>query len=713
MLQVVQHQKTGEIQTQEFPAPNCPPEGILVRTAYSLISAGTEKTSVTTTQSSLLERARKQPDQVKQVLDFIKKEGMKSTIRRVRSTLDSYKTPGYSAAGTVIESRCANFSPGDRVACAGANIAVHAELLAVPKNLAVKIPDEAAFEDAAYTTVGTIAMQGVRQADVRLGETVAVIGLGLIGQITVMLLKASGCKVVGLDIDESLFNRSKHSGCDAVYPSSFESVNEITGFTRGLGCDGVIITAGTSSNMPVELAIELARKKGKIVIVGAVSMNLPRPTFYKKELDVRISSSYGPGRYDNDYEERGIDYPPAYVRWTENRNMQAFIDMIRLGKIDIKTLTTHTFKINEAQKAYDLITGKGEEPYLGILLEYPERNEELKRTITISEKHEPKSTVRIGFVGAGKFAQNFLLPPLKEEGVDFIGVSTTSPANAQTVARQYGFRSAATDSSELISNPDINTVFCATRHDTHAKYVIEAVKAGKPVFVEKPLAVNINELREIENAAQGKDSRIMVGFNRRFSGSFRAIADFFQNSAGPKSMIYRVNAGAIPPDHWIQSPEHGGRIIGEACHFIDCMVYLTGSLPVRVFAESVSTEKYRYTRDIVTINIKFADGSTGTVHYFANGDKSVPKEYCELFCDQSTAIMHDFRKVEFHRGGSLKKSFFKGRKGHSEEVKAFIKAVKAGGAMPISFDEIRAVTLAAFAAERSLATGLPVNPAEL
>ena len=484
MLQVVQYQKTGKVSVEELPSPGCPEGGVLVRTDYSLISAGTEKISVTNTKSSLIQRARKQPDQVKLVIDFLKRDGVISTAKRVLSTLDSYKILGYSASGTVVESRCDEFSPGDKVACAGAGIANHAEMLAVPKNLTARIPSNVDSADAAYTTVGTIAMQGVRQADVRLGENVAVIGLGLIGQITVQLLKASGCRVAGADIDTSLFDLAKKSGCDEVFPSSFDSIDSMLAFTGGIGFDSVIITASTPSDQPAELALKLARKKGKVIIVGAIGMNLPRSPFYEKELDLRMSCSYGPGRYDANYEQRGQDYPPAYVRWTENRNMQSFLQLISSGSIDMKMLTTHTFDINKAPDAYGLITDNTE-PYLGILLQYPQREGADKRTINIKTENSKTDKVKITFVGAGSFAKSFLLPPLKSLGTEMVAVSTATAVNAETMARQYGFGQASTESSTIIADKNSNTVFCATQHDTHGQYVLEAVNAGKAVFVEK------------------------------------------------------------------------------------------------------------------------------------------------------------------------------------------------------------------------------------
>lgn len=708
MLQVVQHQKSGEIMLGEMPKPQCPKGGILVENFYSLISAGTERSSVESTKSSLLQRARKQPDQVKTVLDTLKKEGIAPTVRKVLTKLDSYKTLGYSTAGKVIESSCDEFSPGDLVACAGAGIAVHAEIIAVPKNLACLIPEGVDPADAAYTTLGTIAMQGVRQADVRLGETVAVIGLGLIGMITVQLLKASGCRVIGLDIDNNLMGPAEKLGCSRTYPSSFESVAGIMAFSRGYGCDSVIITAATPSNEPMKLAMEIARRKGKIIIVGAVGMDLPRSPFYEKELDIRISTSYGPGRYDKNYEIHGHDYPIAYARWTENRNMSSFLDLLQDKKMDVKSLTSHIFDLDNANDAYELITGEKEEPYLGILLKYPLGNNKLSETIENKNYKATGSGPKVSFIGAGSFAQSYLLPALKNAGAVNQTVTTETAVNAKTAADHFGFKFSSTDSMAVLADKDSDAVFIATRHDTHGRFVAEALKNGKAVFVEKPLGVTRGEIEEIDKyEASG---RVMVGFNRRFSLVFVKMKEFFSARKQPFAMSYRVNAGRLKKGHWVFTPENGGRIIGEACHFIDCMVYLTGELPVSVMAYPLSTDDAEaVNRDTAVISIKFSGGSIGSVLYAANGDKAVPKEYFEAYCEGSTAIMTDFRELKLYRGKNEKKLNFNGKKGHEEEVELTIDAIKNGKPMPITYAELKAVSIAAIAAVESMESGLPVN----
>ena len=710
MLQVLQYQKDGEIVIEDLPAPLCPDNGILVRTAFSLISAGTEKTSVSNTQSSLLQRAKKQPEQAKLVLDNLKKEGIISTFKKVQSKLDSYKTLGYSASGIVIESRCDEFFPGDRVACAGAGYATHSEIIAIPKNLAAKIPENVSFEDAAYTTVATIAMQGVRQADVRLGENVAVIGLGLIGQITVQLLKASGCRVCGLDINESLFESAKKYGCDECYPSSKEYISGIKAFTKGLGYDSAIITASTDSNEPMELALNLTRKKGRIVIVGGVPMNVSRSPFYEKELELTISCSYGPGRYDPNYEEHGIDYPAAYVRWTENRNMMAVLELVSQKRLDVSSMTTHIIDVTEAEKAYDMITGKVKDDYLGILLKYPENQNSIQRITYPSSKTNPAGIVKIGFIGAGQFAQSYLLPNLNLPDVQLIGVSTSTPVNAHTAAKKYSFNFATTDSIELLKNNDINTIFCATKHDSHGKYVLEGIRNHKTVFVEKPLAVSPEELTMIDEAVAQFDGRVMVGYNRRFSKPFLILKDFFSKRTEPMSILYRINAGKLPRNHWVYLPEQGaGRIIGEVCHFIDCCVYLTGALPDKVYAESLSSSNSEvFNHDSVLITIKFNDGSAANIQYLANGDSTIAKEYCEVFCEGTVGVMNNFTSLELIMGGKKKIHKLDGKKGHKEEVESFINSMKEGKPIPIPYQQLRAVSLASFAANESLTTGNPV-----
>jgi polar amino acid transport system substrate-binding protein len=715
MLQLIQHQSTGELLIADLPAPECPDGGVLVSVANSLISAGTERTSVSKAQSSLFERAMKQPQEVKKVLESVRKDGFMATVQKVQNTLDSYKPLGYSVSGVVVESRADGFLAGDRVACAGNSYAFHAELVAVPKNLVVKIPDTVSFSDAAYTTLGAIAMQGVRQADVELGMNVAVIGLGLLGQITVQLLKAAGCRVVGLDVNEALFPVAKSFGAEATLPSSRDAVRTVEAFSRGLGVDAVIITAATDSNAPVELALEIVRKRGTVVVVGAVGMNLPRSPFYEKEVEFRISCSYGPGRYDPAYEEQGNDYPAHYVRWTENRNMQSFLDLVAQGKMNVEAMTTHRFPLDRAAEAYSLITGKAPasdgKPYSGIVLEYPRPLPvRLERSASIA-KAMPTNGAVIGFIGAGAFAQTNLLPYLKASSdAQLRIIATPTPVKAKSVQDRFGFERCETSADTVFGDEGVNLVICASRHDSHGKYVVEALQNGKNIFIEKPLCITREELSAIDAAYETSTTQVMVGFNRRFSDPFLAMKTFFASRQDPMSMLYRVNAGAIPPESWIQNPAQGGRIIGEVCHFIDCMVFLTGSLPVRIFAEGISTPNTKAQRhDTVSISLKFADGSIGTVQYFANGDSAVAKEYCEVFADGRTAQMHNFEALDMAQGRKISRKKFDGTKGHKQEMTALIQALKHGEKFPIEYETLRAVTLATFAAEESLRSGLAVS----
>ncbi len=716
MFQIIQYQKTGEMSIEEVPAPRLKDGGVLVQNVFSLISTGTERTSVETAQASLIGKARSRPDLVRQVIDNVKREGLLATYEKVQNRLDNYKELGYSSAGIVVESSVTTFKPGDRVACAG--YAYHAEFIFVPKNLVVKIPAGVSFEEAAFTTLGAIALQGVRQADVRIGEQVAVIGLGLVGLITVQLLKANGCRVIGLDISENNFELAKKLGCDACTLSIPDAGKVVEAFTKGYGTDAVIITASTRSNEPLELALQLARKKSKVVVVGAVGMDVPRSPFYEKELELRISCSSGPGRYDPEYEEKGNDYPIGYVRWTENRNMEAVLDLISQKKLDVQSLITHKFPIQDALQAYDILTGKVKEKHLGILIEYP-GSEKIKKPdikkIELFQKTKadfnPPQLV-VGFIGAGNFAQSYLIPPLQKLGVRLKGVATLKPINARSVGKKFRFEYCTTQAEEIINDPEINTIFIATRHDSHAHYVIEALKKGKHVFVEKPLAIcetqlkEIKDLYETQSALQGL--HLMVGFNRRFSQPFKEIKDFFKDTPEPFVITYRVHAGFIPKTSWIQDPAQGGRIIGEGCHFIDCMMFLLEANPVRIYAESINSQNSQVeNHDNITVSLKFSDGSVGNLLYLANGDRSVEKEYCEIYSSGKTAILDNFKEVSFYHKGKKKKVKYDGTKGHKQEIEHFVKVILGKQKPQLSFESIYFTTLTTFKIVESLQRGIP------
>ncbi|MHB8130222.1 MAG: bi-domain-containing oxidoreductase [Mobilitalea sp.] len=712
MKQLTQKLKDGSMQVIEAPLLTVASGSVLVRNFYSLISAGTEGGTAAAARKSLLGKARERPQQVKQVLDVMVQQGPMQAYRAVMKKLDAWSPLGYSCIGEVIDlaSDVSGFQIGDLVACGGLS-ASHAEVVAVPVNLCVKLPprqvgdapdEDAYLKAAAYNTLGAIAMQGVRQADLRLGETCCVIGLGLLGQLTCLLLKASGVRVVGVDVNPAAAaTAAAHSAGLALVRNDPGIEEKIMAFTEGIGCDAVIITAATDSLDPINFAGAIARKRGTLVVVGAVPTGFDRePHFYKKELTVRMSCSYGPGRYDPEYEEKGRDYPVGYVRWTEKRNMEAFQALIAERKIDLSFLTTHVFKLEDAPKAYDLILDKAE-PFLGILIEYDREKRHDCRTARIDLKaagHRADGKARIGFIGAGSYAQSHLLPNLKGlPEVVLQGVMTSTPASARSVAERFRFGFCTSDEGEIFADT-INTVFIATRHDSHARYVLGGLRAGKHVFVEKPLCLKESELAEIREAylggggQSGTHPHLMVGFNRRFSPLTTLLKE--KIGSGPMAMICRVNAGRIPKDSWIQDRERGGgRIVGEVCHFVDYLTFLNGSLPCGVFATVLPDPAG--CDDTVAINLQFQNGSIGTIVYVANGSKGLFKEYVEVHQAGVTAVLKDFKELSvFESGRPYSKKLLSQDKGQKEMVRAFICGVRDGSVTPIPFEEIYAVTLA-------------------
>jgi predicted dehydrogenase/threonine dehydrogenase-like Zn-dependent dehydrogenase len=710
MKQVIQNFKTGKLYVDEVPLPSLSKGMVLVENKFSLISAGTERSTVKVAKASLLGKAKQRPDLVAQVLQNIKKEGLKATLQKVQTKLDTLKALGYSTAGQVVASMDGDhyFKLGDRVACAGQDYASHAEIVSVPQNLVVKIPDNVSFEEASFTTLGAIALQGIRQADPKLGEIVCVIGLGLLGQLTCQLLKANGCKVMGIDFAEGLVKLAKESGADeAILRNAPDLHTRISNFTNGYGFDNIIITAAAVSNDPIELSAEIARKKGKVIVVGAVQLNVPRdPHFYRKELDLRMSCSYGPGRYDVSYEENGSDYPYAYVRWTEQRNMEAFLQLISQEKINVKPLITHTFNIEQAETAYDIVMGKVQEPHIGILLHYPENEEKFATRFTINSK--PIQQINVGFIGAGSFAQSYLIPNIKGQGASLDTVVTSKGITANNVAQKFGFNNASSNIEDVLYNPAINTIFIATPHNSHAQFVLEALKRGKHVFVEKPLAMKEEDLEEINEYCSQHGKNVMVGFNRRFSPVAEELKKAFIDTGEPLVMNYRVNAGFIPKEHWTQNENiGGGRIIGEVCHFVDLMQFFTGALPQTVYAQCLNTHNEQTKNDDnIVVTITFTNGSIGTITYIAIGDKSLPKERVEIFGGGKVGIINDFRSGELYSGNKCKMLKLEG-KGHAQEVEHFLNAVKEGKTYPISFESVYATTKATFKILDSLHTGMP------
>jgi predicted dehydrogenase/threonine dehydrogenase-like Zn-dependent dehydrogenase len=711
MKQVVQNFRTGELAVAELPPPALKNGGLLVQTAYSLISAGTERSIVETAQSSLVGKARSRPDLVRQVLDTFKREGLRATYEKVQSRLNQIKALGYSASGTVIAigQGVTGFQVGDRVACAGAGYASHAEFLFVPQNLCRKLPEGATLESACYTTVGAIALQGIRQADVRLGESVAVIGLGLVGQLTVQMLKASGCRVLGIDIDSTACELATKSGADFVAGNADSARERCAAMTDGRGADSIIITASTKSDEPVELACELARDRARVTAVGMVGMNIPRNAYYMKELEVRLSRSYGPGRYDPEYEEKGHDYPISYVRWTENRNMEAFLQLLAEGKVNTDLLTTQRFKVQQATDAYNLITSNAER-YCGIVLEYPhDEQETIKVVKTSHQKTAAADTQGVSFIGAGNFARGVLLPVVKRSAkLRLEGIATATGISAKNTAEMFGFAYSTTDSEQILGSEKTDSVFIATRHDNHAELSAEALRHGKNVFVEKPLATTVEGLREVIQAARATDKLLLVGYNRRFAPLATEIKKHFANRAGALTILYRINAGQLPPEHWSHdATEGGGRVIGEVCHFIDFVQFLTDSLPLQVSAAAVpESRKAGFVDDSVTISMSMADGSIASIVYTASGNNAVAKERVEIFGDRLIVLLDDFKSAEINSGKkAIKLGGGTQDKGHAAEIEAFFEAARGKTPAPVSIESLAATSLASFAVIESAKTG--------
>jgi len=711
MKQVIQDFKSGDLFVDDVPVPLVAPGYVLVRNHFSLISAGTERSTVTTAQASLLGKARQRPDLVRQVLETYKKEGLAETLKRVRTKLETLKELGYSSAGTVVLSMdtAGAFRPGDRVACGGSS-ASHAGIISVQQNLVVKVPGAVPLDHAAFTTLGSIAMQGVRQAGPRLGEYVCVIGLGLLGQITAQILRANGCRVFGIDTSAAMVGLARTLGCHAAMARGDADLDSgLDSFTGGHGFDSVIITAAAKTSDPVELATAILRQKGVIVVVGAVPMNIPRePHFYKKELELKISCSYGPGRYDPVYEEEGHDYPYGHVRWTENRNMAAFVDLLEAGSVAVKPLITHVFDIDQAGKAYDIVTGKVQEPSIGILLKYPETEDKPgERPVREAPAPASEPSIGIGVIGAGSFAQKFLIPFAQAQG-PLLRVADARGMTAKSAGEKFKFRSFSADAQDVLADPAVNTVFIATRHNSHGELVLRALEADKNVYVEKPLTIHEEELALIADAGRRHPSRrLQVGFNRRFAPLSRQARELFQGLSEPIVVNYRVNAGFIPKDSWIQTGEGGGRILGEVCHFIDFLQFMTGAEPARVFAACVANANTKaQNQDNVAITCSFGNGSIGTITYLACGDRLLAKERIEIFGGGKTFIINDFRTADVYVNGKLKKVKTPG-KGHKEEVESFVGSIREGRPSPIPLESLLYTTAAAFRVLDSLRTGLP------
>jgi predicted dehydrogenase/threonine dehydrogenase-like Zn-dependent dehydrogenase len=711
MKQIVQNLGSGETSLIDVPIPN-PGRGMaLVRNVASLVSAGTERMLVEFAAKNLVGKARSRPDLVRQTLDKARREGLLSTFDAVRNRLDQPLPLGYSCAGKVVGlgNDLAGVQVGDRVACAGGGYAVHAEYVIVPGNLLTVLPQSVDYEEGAFATLGAIALHGFRLARVQVGEQVAVIGLGLLGLLMIQITQAAGCKVFGVDLDARRVDLAQQLGARAVLRGGAEDVglNE----TCNVGFDAVLICADTHSSDPVNLAGEIAREKAPVVAVGAVGMEIPRKLYYEKELEFMVSRSYGPGRYDPTYEEKGQDYPIGYVRWTEGRNLQAFVELLKSGRLNVGPLITHRYPIERGLEAYDLITGKAKEPFLGVILTYPDEVEgegELAKEIRLQPAvAKPTSPVRLGVLGAGNFATAVMLPALNRvRGLECIAIATASGLSGRHAATRYGFRYTTTEEKKILQDEEINTLAILTRHHLHARQVIAGLQAGKHVFCEKPLATDKDQLIEIVQMLKDAPGLLMVGFNRRFAPMSSKLLEFLSSRREPLAMHYRVNAGFLPPDHWLHDPEQGGgRIIGEACHFIDFLTFLANSTPLQVKTIGLPEDGRSY-EDNVMITITFADGSIGSITYLSNGDRTFPKERLEVFCGGRVAVLDDFRALEMVAHGKRRtwRSRLRQDKGHGAEWEAFVKCLTHGDPPPIPYPQLISVSMASFAAVESLRT---------
>ncbi len=708
MKQILQSLKTGATEVADVPCPALRSGHLLVRTECTLVSAGTERMLVEFGKAGMIEKARQQPDKVRMVLDKIKTDGLLATYESVMNKLDQPIALGYCNFGVVtgVGAGVKGFEVGDRVISNGK----HAAMVSVPVNLCAKVPHGVSGSEASFTVLGAIALQGIRLVQPTLGETVVVTGLGLIGLVTVQLLRAHGCRVLGLDFDPEKLAMARAFGAQTVNLAQGEDpVAAAQAFTRGRGVDAVIITAATKSNEPVHQGALMCRKRGRIVLVGVTGLELSRADFFEKELTFQVSCSYGPGRYDVNYEEKGNDYPVGFVRWTEQRNFEAVLDMMSDGRLDVKPLISHRYKIDNALEAYELIGGSA--PSLGIVLEYPEQTGEAARelaaqTVTLPGASGARTSggsgtgstqASVAFIGSGNYAVGALIPAFKETGATLRTVASSGGVSGLHAARKFGFAATTTDTESVFTDGQVNAVVITTRHDNHADMVCRALNAGKHVFVEKPLALTLEQIDRVEEAyaraqAGGSKPIVMVGFNRRFAPQIQRMKTLLAAVSTPKSFIMTVNAGAIPADHWTQDAlAGGGRIVGEACHFIDLIRFLAGS---PIVAHSVSTMKAN-TQDTVTIQLQLEDGSIGTVHYFANGTKAFPKERLEVFAAGRVLQLDNFRKLRgFAWPGFSKMNLWRQDKGQKACASAFVRAIQHGTASPIPMPELLEVARA-------------------
>ncbi|RUO37300.1 dehydrogenase [Aliidiomarina shirensis] len=706
MKQILQDMAKGATEIVDAPAPSATRGAVLIDTKITLISAGTERSLVDFGKASMLDKARQQPEKVKMVLDKVKTDGLMTTVDAVKSKLAQPLPLGYCNVGIVSEvgSAASGFKIGERVVSNGP----HADIVRVAKNLCAKIPDNVSDEEAVFTVVASIGLQGIRLAAPTLGESIVVTGVGLIGLLTVQLLKAHGCRVLAIDFDDGKLELAKQFGAEICNPGRGEDPIEAgLAFSRGKGIDAVIITASTSSSDPVTQAARMSRKRGRIVLVGVTGLELNRADFYEKELSFQVSCSYGPGRYDPSYEEAGHDYPLGFVRWTEQRNFEAILDMMSSGQLDVKPLITHRFEFEDAAGAYDVLSH--DKAALGILLNYSHdvsTRKITKVTLNTNVSCLPSEPI-VGFIGAGNYASRMLIPAFKKANAQLYSIATSGGVNGVIHGKKAGFKETTTDTNELIASDVVNTIAIVTRHNSHARFVQQSLESGKHTFVEKPLAINSQELSELEDAYQALTDKpmLMVGFNRRFAPQIQKMKTLLDSVKQPKTLILTMNAGSIPDNHWTQNElVGGGRIIGEACHFIDLARFLTGSPIVSVQAQSMGkTESSETTEDKATITIRFADGSLATIHYFANGANSFPKERVEVFASGRVLQLNNFRKLQGFGWPNFKKmNLWRQDKGQSACVSAFLEAIKSGTPSPISVEELFEVARATIEAAEQI-----------
>jgi predicted dehydrogenase/threonine dehydrogenase-like Zn-dependent dehydrogenase len=708
MRALLEDMKSGQVAVHDVPAPELQAGGILVRTAFSAISAGTEKATIEAGRKSMLGKAMARPDLVKQVLAYAQSNGLRAAQQKVQARLETLTALGYSCSGFVLEvgARVTGFQPGDRVACAGVGYASHGEINYVPANLAVRVPGGVDLQAASLTTIGAIAVQGVRQANVTFGETVAVIGVGLVGVLAIQILRAAGCRVVAIDVSSERAANSISLGAHLGLSTSDPGLEgAIATFSR-YGVDAALITAATKSAEPLELAAGILRDRGRICVIGDVGMGVSRANLYRKEITLRMSRSYGPGRYDPRYEEGGQDYPIGFVRWTEQRNMEAFLDLLSSGALRVGPLLAHSFGIEAGEKAYAAVEAGA---YTGII-DYHAQGDgpafAMPSLPVRAVQPRPKDKLRVGFIGAGGFARGVILPHLRSSNVVLLeSVATSTGAAAVSARTGFGFR-VAESPAELLANPNLDAVFIVTRHNSHAAYVESALERGKLVFVEKPLAINRDQLETVRTAnakalAEGHSPFLMVGFNRRFAPFTERLKQFFSKRSEPMLVHVRCNAGFLPKTSWVQDPENGGRIVGELCHFVDWARAVVGC-PIRNVTAAALPDSGRYSGDNVTVTLGFEDGSVANLIYLANGDRAVAKEYFEVFCAGGSARLDDFKTLLLSRNGKTEKVKSRQNKGHRREIELTIEAMRQGKGAPITFEELVEVTEATFAVQESI-----------